>query len=133
METAVVVIETLLDAIKRVIVTMETLVLHSRISFIVSHCSTHRFINLITITVLRRKKFLVITLNSTLNLNLALIIKIFINQNLGIMFSVRLLPGYGTTSELPLIGITNFWNYHSLMLVIAMLVILRFLIGISTS
>ena len=39
----------------------------------------------------------------------------------------------GTTSELPLIGITNFWNYHSLMLVIAMLAIPRFLIGISTS
>ena len=39
----------------------------------------------------------------------------------------------GTTSELPLIGITNFWNYHSLMLVIAMLVTPRFLIGISIS
>ena len=39
----------------------------------------------------------------------------------------------GTTSELPLIGITNFWNYHSLMLVIAMFVIPRFLIRNSTS
>ena len=43
------------------------------------------------------------------------------------------LPRNYHSSELPLIGITNFWNYHSLMLVIAMLVIPRFLIGISTS
>ena len=45
---------------------------------------------------------------------------------------VFFLVKHGTTSELPLIGITNFLNYHSLMLVIAMLVILMFLIGIST-
>ena len=46
---------------------------------------------------------------------------------------LMVLPRNYHSSELPLIGITNFWNYHSLMLVIAMLVIPRFLIGISTS